>query len=136
AVEVLRTARLNLICGGMAALLLAVPSWSASPDNGAEVPAPDVVKPSVPAPNLPEHHWYEKLPFLPVPEIAQDPDSGTTVGILPVWLITDEDQRIRRIIAPDVLYNPNFGYGFHGRIYDYPSEDNQWSLEVGAKERV
>ena len=132
----LRAAGLNLICGCVAALCFATPSWSDSPDGGAETPAPDVVKPSAPAPNLPERHWYEALPFLPVPEIAQDPDSGTTVGILPVWLVTDENQRIRRIIAPDVLYNPNFGYGFHGRIYDYPSEDKQWSLEAGAKERV
>jgi hypothetical protein len=133
---VLRAARLNLIGGGVAALLFAIPSWADSPDVGAETPAPDVLKSPVPPPNLPERHWYEALPFLPVPEIAQDPDSGTTVGILPVWLFTDEDQRIRRIIAPDVLYNPNFGVGFHGRIYDYPSEDKQWSVEAGLKQRV
>jgi outer membrane protein assembly factor BamA len=133
---VLRATSLNLICGCVAALFFAAPSWPDSADNGADVPVPDIVKPPVPPPNLPEQHWYEKLPFLPVPEIAQDPDSGTTVGILPVWLITDEEQRIRRIIAPDLLYNPNFGYGFHGRIYDYPSEDKQWSVETGLKERV
>jgi hypothetical protein len=133
---VLRAAGLNLLCGGVAALLFAAPSWPDSPDVGAETPAPDVLKLPVPQPNLPERHWYETLPFLPVPEIAQDPDSGTTVGILPVWLVTDENQRIRRIIAPDLLYNPNFGVGFHGRIYDYPSEDKQWSLEAGLKQRV
>jgi hypothetical protein len=133
---VLRAAGLNLLCGGVAALLFAVPTWADSPDAVAETPSPDVLKSSGPPPNLPERHWYEALPFLPVPEIAQDPDSGTTVGILPVWLFTDEDQRIRRIIAPDVLYNPNFGVGFHGRIFDYPSEDNQWSLEGGLKQRV
>jgi hypothetical protein len=135
---VLRTTGLNLICGCVAALLLATPSWADSPDGGADVPTPDAggVKPSAPPQDLSERHWYNALPFLPVPEIAQDPDSGTTVGLLPVWLITDDQQRIRRIIAPDVLYNPNFGYGFHGRIYDYPSEDRQWSVEAGAKERV
>jgi len=135
---VLRTASLNLLCGCAAALFFATPCWSDSPAGNAEVPTPDAggVKPSGPSPELAEHHWYNALPFLPVPEIAQDPDSGTTVGILPVWLITDDQQRIRRIIAPDVLYNPNFGYGFHGRIFDYPSEDKQWSLEAGAKERV
>jgi hypothetical protein len=132
---VLRATGLNLLCGCIAALFFAAPSWPESADDGAQAP-PDVVKPPVPPPTLPAQHWYEKLPFLPVPEIAQDPDSGTTVGILPVWLITDEEQRIRRIIAPDVLYNPNFGYGFHTRIYDYPSEDRQWSVEAGLKERV
>ncbi len=100
-----------------------------TPDAGGAQPA-------APSPDLSERRWYNKLPFLPVPEIAQDPDSGTTVGILPVWLVTDEDHRIRRIIAPDIFYNPNFGYGVHGRIYDYPSEDKQWSLLAGAKERV
>jgi len=135
---VLRTTGLNLICGCVAALFFATPSWSDSPDGGPQqAPAPDAggAKPAAPPPELSEHHWYNALPFLPVPEIAQDPDSGTTVGLLPVWLITDEQQRIRRIIAPDVLYNPNFGYGFHGRIYDYPSEDKQWSVEAGAKQR-
>jgi hypothetical protein len=136
AVVVLRAARLNLLCGCIAVLFFVAPSWSDSPEGGAEAPAPDVVKQPVPPPNLPEQHWYEKLPFLPVPEIAQDPDSGTTVGILPVWLITDDQQRIRRIIAPDVHYNPNFGYGFNGRIFDYPSEDRQWSVVGGLEERV
>jgi hypothetical protein len=136
---VLRATGLNLICGFVAALFFAAPSWSDSPDGGPQqAPAPDAggAKPAAPPPNLSERHWYNALPFIPVPEIAQDPDSGTTLGVLPVWLITDEEHRIRRIIAPDVLYNPNFGVGFHGRIFDYPSEDKQWSLEAGLKERV
>jgi hypothetical protein len=135
---VLRAAALRLTCGCAAALLFATPSWSDSPGAPAEVPTPDAggVQPAAPSPNLSQRHWYNELPFLPVPEIGQDPDSGTTVGLLPVWLVTDDEHRIRRIIAPDVLYNPNFGYGFHGRIFDYPSEDMQWSLEAGAKERV
>jgi hypothetical protein len=131
---VLRAAGLNLICGAAAALLFMHPS--SAEDAAPPVPDASGAQPAAPPPNLAQRHWYEKLPFLPVPEIAQDPDSGTTVGLLPVWLITDEDQRIRRIIAPDVLYNPNFGFGFHGRIFDYPSEDKQWSLTGGLKQRV
>jgi len=32
--------------------------------------------------------WFdpETAPFLPVPEIATNPNGGTTIGILPVWL--------------------------------------------------
>jgi Omp85 superfamily domain len=133
---VLRTVALNLICGAAAAVLLLGPAWAASPED-TDPPAPDAggTQPG-PPPNLAERHWYEKLPFLPVPEIGADPNGGTTLGLIPVWLVTDEEQRIRRIIAPDVLYNPNFGYGFHGRIYDYPSEDENWSVETGLKERV
>ncbi len=129
-----RSSGLSLICGCAAAFLL----WTPSRSDSADVPTPDAagVQHDAPSPDLSQRHWYNALPFIPVPEIAQDPDSGTTVGILPVWLFTDEQQRIKRIIAPDVLYNPNFGYGFHGRIYDYPSEDKQWSIEGGWKQRV
>lgn len=130
-----RVSAWNLVCGCVAAVLV---SMACRADGPADLPTPDAsgVQPAAPSPDLSNRHWYNELPFLPVPEIAQDPDSGTTVGLLPVWLITDDEHRIRRIIAPDVLYNPNFGYGFHGRIFDYPSEDKQWSLEAGLKERV
>jgi Omp85 superfamily domain len=75
-------------------------------------------------------------PFLPIPEIAADPDNGTTIGIIPTWLKTDEHDEVRQIIAPDVIHNPYFGYGVHGRIYDYPSADEQWSIIGGIKQRV
>jgi hypothetical protein len=82
--------------------------------------------------------WFNPAtaPFIPIPEIATDPNSGTTVGIIPTWLHTDEDENIRRIIAPDVMHNTYFGYGMHGRIYAYPSADEQWSITAGIKERV
>jgi outer membrane protein assembly factor BamA len=75
-------------------------------------------------------------PFLPVPEIATDPNSGTTLGLLPVWLSSDAQHEIDRIIAPDVLHNTYFGYGMHARLYEYPSDDEQWSIVGGIKERV
>lgn len=75
-------------------------------------------------------------PFIPVPLIGSDPNSGTTLGLLPVWIDTDDDHEIRRIIAPDVLHNPYFGYGVDGRIYEYSSKDAQWSIDSGIKERV
>jgi len=71
-----------------------------------------------------------------VPEVATDPNSGTTLGVLPTWLRTDENHSIDRIIAPDILHNPYFGYGMHVRLYEYPSEDEQWSLVAQIKERV
>ncbi len=75
-------------------------------------------------------------PFIPIPEVAADPDNGTTVGLIPTWLKTDEHHEIRQIIAPDIIHNPYFGYGVHGRIYDYPSTDEQWSIVGGIKQRV
>jgi len=132
---VLRATALKLFYGCAAALLCVTPSWADSPQD---VPAPDAsgVRTAAPAPDFSERHWYNRLPFIPVPEIGQDPDSGTTLGVLPVWLITDDEHRIRRIVAPDLLYNPNFGVGTHFRIYDYPSEDKQWSLIAGVKQKV
>lgn len=111
---------------------------AASPESGADVPAPDAsgVKQSAPAPGM--SSWFDptRLPFIPVPEIAVDPDSGTTLGILPVWIRTDDQHVIRRIIAPDLLYTPYFGVGFHARMYVYDSEDEQWSLVGDLKQRV
>jgi len=49
---------------------------------------------------------------------------------------TNENHEISRIIAPDVLYNPYFGVGVHGRVYGYTSGDEQWSVVSGIKERV
>lgn len=75
-------------------------------------------------------------PFIPIPEIDVDPNSGTTLGIIPTWLFSDERSQIRKIIAPDVIYNPNFGVGARARMYSYPSDDTQWSIDAGGKQHV
>jgi Omp85 superfamily domain len=82
--------------------------------------------------------WFDPdtAPFIPVPEIAVDPNAGTTVGVIPTVLITDQNHDIRRIIAPDLIYNTYFGWGMHARMYSYDSEDEQWSIVSGIKERV
>lgn len=78
----------------------------------------------------------QKLPVLPIPDIGTDPNSGTTVGLLPVWLIPNGEGQISRIIAPDFIHNPYFGYGADARIFAYPSKDTQWSLTGDIKERI
>jgi hypothetical protein len=82
--------------------------------------------------------WFnpETAPFIPVPEIAVDPDSGTTIGLIPTWVRANDQHQVTQIIAPDILHNPYFGWGTHGRIYEYASADKQWSLVAGVKERV
>jgi hypothetical protein len=123
-----------------------------APDNPDQPPpAPGQIgplEPGAPAqPNKPGQPkpWYAPItrwfdpktaPFIPVPEIAVDPDAGTTLGIIPTILVTDENDDIRKIIAPDLIYNPYFGWGVHGRIYSYDSQDEQWSVVAGIKERV
>ncbi len=114
----------------------------------AAEPAPAGTAPGGPEPQSAISHdspppqgiarWLDPTaaPFIPVPEIDVDPNSGTTLGLIPTWLVTDAQGQVRRIIAPDVLYNPYFGYGARGRIFSYPSEDTQWSVVAGAKQRV
>jgi len=94
--------------------------------------------PPAPAAPSPSGGWLDvsTWPLIPVPEIGVDPDSGVTLGVLPVWLHTNDQHEITRIFAPDLIYNPNFGVGAHFRVFQYPSEDEQWSVVVGAKERV
>jgi Omp85 superfamily domain len=116
-----------LFCGGVGALH-ATPAWATSAENeSAQAPESTGVS-----------SWFNPAtaPFIPVPLIGVDPDSGTTLGILPTWVQTDEHHEIRRIFAPDLLYNPNFGIGAHARVYAYPSADEQWSAVAGVQQRV
>jgi hypothetical protein len=106
----------------------------------AQLPAavPSETPTQAPAPGTGLSRWFnpKTAPFIPVPEIAVDPDSGTTLGVLPTWIGTDENHNITKIVAPDLLHNPYFGFGAHARIYAYPSEDEQWSVVGGIKQRV
>lgn len=116
-----------LFCGGVGALH-ATPAGATSPENeSVQAPEPTGVS-----------SWFNPAtaPFIPVPLIGVDPDSGTTLGILPTWVQTDEHHDIRRIFAPDLLYNPDFGIGAHARVYAYPSADEQWSAVAGIQQRV
>jgi hypothetical protein len=82
--------------------------------------------------------WFnpETAPFIPVPLISTDPNSGSTFGLIPTWVKTDENHDVTRIVAPDILVNENFGLGVHGRVFAYSSADEQWSMVAGIKERV
>ncbi len=123
---------------GATALLCLLAAARAHADDVGDVPLPDTGAP-IPKPSSEQvAHWYDvsRLPFLPVPEIGSDPNGGTTVGLLPVWLHTDENREINRIIAPDLYHNPYFGVGAHARLFEYPSEDEQWSVVVGVEQRV
>src|SRR5712692_7497519 len=63
-------------------------------------------------------------PFIPVPEVGTDPNGGTTVGILPVFLFVDEHQQVNRIVNGDLTYNSTLGIGGSLQILSYLSE--QW----------
>src|SRR6185312_5012229 len=98
------------------------------------IPAP---KPKVPRPQR-KINWLNPTtwPILPVPLTAVDPNSGTTLGIIPTMLVTNSRDEITDIIAPDFMHNPNFGWGAHGRILAFPSQDTQWSIVGGGEQRI
>src|SRR5579864_6821265 len=128
------------LCALLSASLSVAPARAdQGQDPAAQVPPgppTGVLEPAPPRTGL--MRWLDPstAPFLPIPLIGLDPDSGTTLGLLPVKLVTDDNHDIRRIIAPDVFYNQYFGFGAHARVYDYPSEDEQWSLVAGIKQRI
>ncbi|MGH8220851.1 MAG: BamA/TamA family outer membrane protein, partial [Steroidobacteraceae bacterium] len=128
-----------------------VPRASAAPARGTtrrsqatpgsqSNPAVQTTPPPSPREQAPSglSRWLDPAtaPIIPVPEIDQDPSSGTTLGIIPTYLVSGSNHQITRIIAPDVIYNQNFGWGARGRIFAYPSQNTQWSIEGGGKQRV
>src|SRR5690242_13136686 len=75
-------------------------------------------------------------PFIPVPEIATDPNGGTTVGVLAAVLFNDQNHQITNIFAPDVETNTTLGPGGTFRFLSYPSEDTQWYAVAGPQEKI
>lgn len=73
---------------------------------------------------------------IPVPEIATDPNQGTTTGVLPVFLFNNDHHQISTILAPDITYNTNMGAGGTFRYLAYPSENTQYYFIAGAAEKV
>jgi len=107
---------------------------------GAVAGAPALADPDDPTVTTPFGiaRWFNPrtAPFIPVPEISVDPVNGTTLGLIPTWVTTNEDRQVTRIVAPDILHSEYFGWGMHARIYGYETADQQWSLVTGIKERV
>ena len=99
------------------------------------IPAPTKVKTVKPHRKV---NWLNPAtwPVLPVPLTAVDPNNGTTLGIIPTMLVTNSRSEIIDIIAPDVMHNPYFGWGAHGRILAFPSKDTQWSIVGGGEQHI
>jgi len=134
----------KFFCIAGAAALPAAPCWPevAGADAAADAPsiavppAAEAPRPAADAPRWTKYFDPATAPFIPVPLLDVDPNGGTTVGLIAVMLRTDQNHNIRRIIAPDINYNPYFGFGVHARIFSYSTVDEQWSLVAGIKERV
>src|SRR5260370_34204738 len=82
---------------------------------------------------MPHYDWKSfsikdpnSWPFIPVPEVATDPNGGVTYGVLSVWLFTDDKYEISSILAPDINANSTLGPRGHVRYLAYPSSDTNW----------
>ncbi len=87
------------------------------------------------------YDWQQWLnptnaPFIPVPLIDTDPDSGHIIGLMPVLLETDTHGDIRTIYAPSIYKSSYFGWGLGASVFEYPSPDTQWTADGSAEQRV
>lgn len=80
------------------------------------------------------HNWPFTL--FPVPEVATDPNSGVTYGMLFAFLFKDQHDNIDYILAPDINNNTVLGPGGNFRLFGYPSEDTQWYVQTGASQHI
>jgi hypothetical protein len=112
------------------------PGAQVTPDLQGAPPAPAAAGPVAPAGGLARWLDPSRAPFIPIPEIDADPQSGLTVGLIPTFLTSNDQDQLVRIVAPDIIHSQYFGFGSRMRIFGYPSADTQWSVVGGLKERV
>lgn len=64
--------------------------------------------------------------FVWLPAISTDPNTGPTMGIMPVLVLADPaTHHIRHLLAPSYTYNELFGQTVTGRYYFYPTDSSQ-----------
>ncbi len=82
--------------------------------------------------------WLDlsSLPFLPVLEIDTAPQSGLTLGLIPVVLSNNAQGEISQILAPDIIHSQYFGWGARLRVFQNPSDDEKLHVVAGAKQSV
>ena len=124
----------------MAAMLAGASSLPAqeAPAVAPGVPAAPLEAPSAPAKPTGLMRWLDPAvaPFIPIPEIDVDPQSGVTLGVIATFLHVNDRNEIERITAPDVFHSQYFGWGAGISMYGYPSDDDQWLVVGSVKERV
>ncbi|MBV9726314.1 MAG: BamA/TamA family outer membrane protein [Gammaproteobacteria bacterium] len=105
---------------------------SAAVAQQAPEPAPE----AAPTPGI--GRWLDPAtaPFIPIPEVDLDPQSGATLGVIATFLDVSKQGDIERITAPDVFHTQYFGWGTGISVYGFPSEDAQWLVVGSVKQQV
>jgi len=127
------------------ALLALLAAATAAADDGSTgaasvvLPSPgqvDAAAATVTEALVPSWLRVDKLPFIPVPEVATAPHAGVNLGLFPIMLSNDANGDINQILAPDIVHSQYFGWGARWRTFRYPSDDERWSVVGGAKQSV
>ncbi len=75
--------------------------------------------------------------FVWLPAISTDPNTGPTMGVLPVLVLADtESHHIRHLLAPSYTYNSLFGQTGTMRYYWYPTDASQLFAVGSLSERT
>lgn len=122
--------RLFRLIAGLTAVLMIAGNARASLLNPADWKLPD----SWTSPVFHPSQWPFSL--FPVPEVATDPNQGTTFGILPVFLFSDDHHEIRQILAPDIAINTILGASGNFRYLAYPSSNTQYYFMAGGSQNI
>jgi hypothetical protein len=102
------------------------------------IPAAPMEAPAAAKPPSGIARWLDPAtaPFIPIPEVDVDPQSGVTLGVIATFIDVNDRGEIERITAPDVFHSQYFGWGAGVSLYGFPSQDSQWTLVGSLKERV
>jgi Omp85 superfamily domain len=69
--------------------------------------------------------------FVPIPEIILDPNEGNTFGVMGAWLLLNDADEIKYMVAPDVRYNATKGVFPSFRLFGYPTDTRRYTVQVG-----
>jgi hypothetical protein len=123
---------LPLLAAAAAATAAQEAPQASAPAQAPAVPAPAATPPT----GLGRWLDPDTAPFIPVPEIDLDPQSGATLGVIATFLEVSAGGEIERITAPDVFHSQYFGWGAGLSVYGFPSDDAQWLLVGSLKQHV
>ncbi len=80
--------------------------------------------------------WGSNI-FVWLPAVSTDPNTGPTMGLLPVLVLADpQNQHIRHLFAPSATYNDLFGFTGTWRYYWYPTDDSQFFTYASYSKRT
>lgn len=73
--------------------------------------------------------------FVVVPVVDDDPNSGVTSGVMPVWVRSGRDGRIEQIHAPSLTYNQYFGPAARYEFFDLSRTDRTIQFRASSAQK-